>query len=470
MYKETSAAKVVNEMGLAQSSGVAFVEGNVSPGYESVKNMFQENIERGKERNAQLCVYVEGECVVDLWGSSQGDKNYNGDSLQSVFSSSKAVTAIAVAQLVDRGFLNYSNPIANYWPEFGQNLKSSITVAQMLKHEGGMPHLDVGVSYEDLLPYNLSNGKVAAILAQQAPMYPAHTPREYHNQTAGWVINEVFRRQCPGGESIGPWLSRELATPLKADVFLGVPDSMLSRVSDLSGLSQNEAIFQSLLPKALGSKVDYNIIVFSKLLQSFNKRFRDPDPRGYAPDVPVDSSDTQSFINFVNSWQWRQTESPHGNVHASARGLARLAAAMANKGTFEGKTILSVAGWDMLHDNSTVEVDAAMGKCRTQFTQGGVNMFVDYDDDVLSERVFKSGRDGFVGWLGFGGSVMQWHPRANVGFGYTCTLVTWWDLVNTNARKLQKEVIKCSLVTKKKNMDDNNNMTQKTSTIPISNP
>ena len=79
-------------MGSVLSSEAAFVKGSVSPGYESVRNMFKENIERGKERNAQLCVYVDGECVVDLWGSAVGDTNYNGDSLQSVFSSSKART------------------------------------------------------------------------------------------------------------------------------------------------------------------------------------------------------------------------------------------------------------------------------------------------------------------------------------------------------------------------------------------
>ena len=122
---------------------------------------------------------------------------------------------------------------------------------------------------------------------------------------------------------------------------------------------------------------------------------------------------------------------------------SRLAGAMANRGVLGDKRILSEAGWNMLHDNSSVEVDAAMGRCRTQFSQGGVNMFRDYPDDILAERVFKSGRDGFVGWLGFGGSVLQWHPGRNIGFGYAVTFLTWWDLVNTNGRKLQKEVVRC---------------------------
>ena len=41
---------------------------------------------------------------------------------------------------------------------------------------------------------------------------------------------------------------------------------------------------------------------------------------------------------------------------------------------------------------------------------------------------------------------MQWHPRLNLGFGYTCTLLSWWDLANTKARKLQKETVRCALV------------------------
>ena len=450
----------------------AFVEGHVEPGFESVKELFQQNILSGKERNAQLCVYVDGQVVVDLWGSNDGDKDYNADSLQCVFSSSKAVTAIAVAQLAERGLLNYDNPIANYWPEFRANLKSNITIGQMLKHEGGMPHLHLPVSYEDLLPFNLTNGKVASILCQQEPIYPVDTPREYHNLTAGWVINEVFRRQSPNNESIGSWIDKEISKPLDVDVYCGVPDGKsYSRISSVSAMSQNEAIFESLLPKFLGSKVDYNIIIFMKLLNSFNKRFVDPDPRGFLPDIPGDISSMGDpvdwFVNFMNSKAWRQGESPHGNVHASARGLAKVAGAMANKGALGNNTILTVEGWNMLHDKSTVEIDAAMGKCRTQFTQGGVNKFVDYPDDSIPERIFKSGRNGFIGWLGFGGSVMQWHPGRNIGFGYTCTMLTWWDLSNANGRKLQKEVIKCTEKIQNEKVDINNSE-QMPVLIPVS--
>ena len=370
-------------------SSTAVVGGHVSQGYETVRDIFRKNVETGRERNAQLCVYVDGECVLDLYGSAEGDPDYHGDSLQCIFSSSKAVTAIAVAQLVDRGLLNYNNPVANYWPEFGAELKANITVAEMLKHEGGMPHLHTAINYQDLLPHNLSNGRVASILAQQRPLCPVSTPREYHNLTAGWVINEVFRRQAPASLSVGAWVAREVAAPLQADVYLGLPDSQLGRVSDLTALNRSSAIFHSILPNALGGQIDYNIFVFMKVLKSFDKRFVEPDPRGYVPDVPVDPSSVDiidSMTKFMNSSVWRQGESPHGNVHASARGLARLAAAMANKGRLGGVQIMSEAGWELLHQGDSVEVDAAMSGCRTQFTQAGVNKFEGYPDDRMGER------------------------------------------------------------------------------------
>ena len=40
--------------------------------------------------------------------------------------------------MVDQGRLNYSDPVSNYWPEFAQNGKGELKVADVLMHEGGM--------------------------------------------------------------------------------------------------------------------------------------------------------------------------------------------------------------------------------------------------------------------------------------------------------------------------------------------
>ena len=84
------------------------VEGSVAPGYETVRQMFEDNFKSGSEENSQLCVYVDGEVVVDLWGSTAvsvaaSQHSFTADTVTNVFSSTKSLTAICIAMLVDRG-------------------------------------------------------------------------------------------------------------------------------------------------------------------------------------------------------------------------------------------------------------------------------------------------------------------------------------------------------------------------------
>ena len=42
------------------------------------------------------------------------------------------------------------------------------------------------------------------------------------------------------------------------------------------------------------------------------------------------------------------------SIHSNANSMAKLAAYMANKGTFQGKCMLSESAWTMLHDGGKV--------------------------------------------------------------------------------------------------------------------
>ena len=78
----------------------------MAPGYETVQQMFEENFRSGSEEKSQLCVYVDGEVVVDLWGSTTTagtGQSFTADTVTNVFSSTKSLTAICIAMLVDRG-------------------------------------------------------------------------------------------------------------------------------------------------------------------------------------------------------------------------------------------------------------------------------------------------------------------------------------------------------------------------------
>ena len=86
---------------------MSLAEGSVSPGFEPVKEMFERMLRSGCDKCAQLCIYVGDERVVDLWGKAADvvDDQFGPDSLMTVFSCSKTISAMVVATLVDKGLL-----------------------------------------------------------------------------------------------------------------------------------------------------------------------------------------------------------------------------------------------------------------------------------------------------------------------------------------------------------------------------
>ena len=89
------------------------------------------NVMRVVHACSQFCVYWRGEKVVDLWGSQAHEFEYGPDSVQVCMSCTKVLTSICVAMAVDRGYFKYEDTVAQHWPEFAQNGKGHITVAQV---------------------------------------------------------------------------------------------------------------------------------------------------------------------------------------------------------------------------------------------------------------------------------------------------------------------------------------------------
>ena len=69
-------------MGQAPSSDKIQIGGFCEKQFEPVKKHFIKMLTKGKEENVQLCVYVDGNCVVDLYGTAIGDKEYNQEKIQ----------------------------------------------------------------------------------------------------------------------------------------------------------------------------------------------------------------------------------------------------------------------------------------------------------------------------------------------------------------------------------------------------
>src|SRR5688572_30242476 len=108
------------------------LDGVVATGWEGVADVLAANLESGADIGASVAVYHRGECVVDVAGGSfsRDGGTYDRDTLQLVFSTTKGITAIAVAMCVERGLIDFGEKVATYWPEFAANGKQDATVAQ----------------------------------------------------------------------------------------------------------------------------------------------------------------------------------------------------------------------------------------------------------------------------------------------------------------------------------------------------
>ena len=80
----------------------------------------------------------------------------------------------------------------------------------------------------------------------------------------------------------------------------------------------------------------------------------------------------------------------------------------------------------------------------TAFTQGGVARFDPCDvSSSAAMQALNTGREGFYGWMGLGGSIFQWHPKHNIGFGYVPTSLYVIDFLNERGKAYQAEVLRC---------------------------
>ncbi len=438
------------------------IEGSVAAGFESIKTLFEKEMNTKLEDSAQLCIYHKGEKVVDLWASRH--ENFSPDSLINIFSSGKTLETLALAHLVDQGLLDYNTPIAHYWPEFANNNKGHVTVADLMRHEAGLQDFNHTLDPEQLLNENLKNNSVGSVV-ENLPARISSNPdmkRSYHALTRGWVANEIYRRVETSGQTLGEYVRKGLAEPLNADVYVGLKEKELQRRTMLHSPSMLVQFFESFKPAFLGRRVAYSIghllamiapIVLSLGASFFknkkkksSKSTSEPSKKRKGPRMPLKGfnpmRDREATINFFNKPVVAQGESSSFNANCSARGLAKIAAMMAMGGTLEGKQYFSKEGWQALHDNA---VSALMsGHVTTQFTQGGLNYFsMDNTRNSTSDRALNKGREGFYGWMGLGGSIFQWNPEQQIGFAFVPNTMHVIDLFNERGKVYQTEMLKC---------------------------
>ncbi len=201
------------------------IGGQVSPRFEAVREAFAENFSRRGELGGACCVYYRGEKVVDLWGGVRNkatDAPWEEDTMVIVYSTTKGLAAMTLALAHSRGWLDYDERISTYWPEFAQQGKEHVTVRQLLAHQAGLFAFDEQADRRLIVDLD----RLAVVLARQKPAWEPGTRQAYHAITLGYYESELLRRIDPQHRSLGQFFQDEIATPLKLDFYIRLPESI----------------------------------------------------------------------------------------------------------------------------------------------------------------------------------------------------------------------------------------------------
>ena len=146
------------------------LQGEYHPDFRAVAKLLGRLVGAG-HGGAAVCVYHRGQPVVDLWGGVRDAAGHpwERDTLALSYSTSKGVVATLLHVLVDRGLLDYDDPVADYWPEFAIGGKHRITVRHLLSHQAGLPGVRTLLGDSDIYDWSTMAASLGDLLQPVAP-------------------------------------------------------------------------------------------------------------------------------------------------------------------------------------------------------------------------------------------------------------------------------------------------------------
>jgi CubicO group peptidase (beta-lactamase class C family) len=168
----------------------------------------------------QLCVRRHGHVVVNraighASGNGPRDDREAAKVLATtetpfcIYSTSKAITALTIHALADRGVLEISQKVSDFIPEYAQQGKGATTIAHVLSHRAGVPSLPRGFEPEDFFD---GEEQLLAALCAAKPFAKPGSFLAYHAFTGGVILGEIVRRAT--GKTIREVLAQEVLDPL----------------------------------------------------------------------------------------------------------------------------------------------------------------------------------------------------------------------------------------------------------------
>ena len=327
-----------------------------------------------------------GEKVVDLWGgirNKQTGEPWERDTMVVVHSATKGLAAMTLALAHSRGWLDYEERVATYWPEFAQQGKEKITVRQLLAHQAGLFAFDEPVDRSVVADLD----RLAVVLARQKPAWEPGTRQAYHALTLGFYEGELMRRVDPRHRSLGQFFQDEIASPLGEDVYIRLPEEIPNaRLATLSPPSR--------LRMLTGFPLRFTLEAMNPHSNIYRALVTNPGSAVYLDEQRVYA---------------RNFEVPSGGGVGTARGIAHAYGAFAAGGRELG---LRQETLDLLAAPATRPTRGFYDEC---MKGDGIQFSLGF---MKSTPIWPFGSARSFGSPGSGGSLGFADPEVGVGYGY----------------------------------------------------
>ena len=376
------------------------VSGHASAQFSAVKTAFERNFAELGEVGASVCLSVNGETLVDLWGGLADDASgqaWTEDTVSIVFSCTKAATAICAHILIDQGKLDPVALVKDYWPEFAQNGKENTTVQMMLNHESGVPAFRDPIKEGGFLEWDYMISRLEA----EEPFWEPGTRNGYHMVNFGWTVGELVRRVS--GQSLGAFFAEHVAGPTGADFWIGIPDGFDRPIAPIKMAMPG--------PQDMEGK-------FTQKLMS--------EPTSIA---------ALSLFN-VGGWTANQPEAHKAEIGgaggiSNARGQVAMYTPLAvNDGSIVSKERVAA----MSRVTTATEIDATL-LVATRFASGFMKSMDNRGKSGSHNMSAIIGEQAF-GHVGAGGSIGFADPECGLAFSYTMNQMGTGLLLNDRCQSL----------------------------------
>jgi CubicO group peptidase (beta-lactamase class C family) len=370
-----------------------------------VEEEFSRNFSEHGEVGASVSVWREGREILSLHRGSRTKEEidtWNADTLVPVWSASKGPAALAFLLLLHGAGLSLDSPVQAVWPE----LRTGMTFAQMMSHQGGLAALDSK-------PSVLDHPAVAAALAAQDPAWTPGTAHGYHPRTFGFLLEECARR-LSGGQGIGAVLRERVTGPLDADFWIGLPSSEHHRVARIYPGKMKDT---SAGPEA-----------------AFFAAFTKPDTltrRAFASPAGL-----HAVGDMNQPAAWTAALPAFGGV-GSARGLGKIYGLLAAGGVWDGRTLVPSTVIDQLSTRLVDGMDRVL-LIPTAFSAGC--MMDPLAGDGTKQRSHFGPSLRAFGHPGAGGSHAFADPETGLSFAYVMNQMEQGVMPNDKSLRLVRSL------------------------------